>query len=62
MMTLRLEPQSKKKCPLLKLKHSPPVAYILSFSSHLHLSVNKFNSFISEDGDQKSKKKKNWSY
>lgn len=34
------------------------MAYILSFSSHLHLSVNKFNSFISEDGDQKSKKKK----
>lgn len=34
------------------------MAYILSFSSHLHLDVNKFNDYISEDRDEKGKKVK----
>lgn len=39
---------------MLMVKHPPPRAYILSFSSHLHLNVNNFRT-----GMRKVKKKKN---
>lgn len=35
------------------------MAYIVSFSSHLHLNVNKFNDYISENRDERSKTKQN---
>lgn len=41
----------------VQIKQPPPVAYILSFTSHLHLNVSEFNSYISEDKDKKSLKK-----
>lgn len=41
----------------VQIKQPPPVAYILSFTSHLHLNVSEFNSYISEDKDEKSLKK-----